>query len=161
MPAGFTSLSAPGGFLIPHTHTGGFKAEPESRAVTKPQLASELMKAGSFQRSISITEAPFQPSVYYCCFQEHTQFTIWPGTLYAPSLMQINIAPLIARILTLLTPRHGLAEQASASSAPRWHASSVAVLQPCEMPSTPRSWSTACRARLTWLRMLAEPKMRR
>lgn len=159
MPAGFTSLSAPGGFLLPHTHAGGFKAEPESRAVTEPQLASELMKAGSFQRSISITEAPFEPSVYYCCFQEHTQFTIWPGTLYAPSLMQINIAPLIAGVLTLLTPRHGLAEQASTSSRTALARQQRGCPAAHEMPST--LWSMACHARLTWLRMLAEPKMRR
>ena len=124
MRAGFTSLSAPGGLPLLHTHTGGFKAEPESCAVTEPWLVSELMQAGSFQRSINITKAPFKPSVYYCCFQEHTQFTIWPGTLCAPSLMQINIVPLIAGMLMLLTPRHRPAEQASASSAPRWHASS-------------------------------------
>lgn len=39
---------------------------------------SGLMKAGSSQPSIHITKAPSKPSLYCCCFQEHTQFTIWP-----------------------------------------------------------------------------------
>lgn len=142
MCAGFILLSDPGGLLLLHTGMGGFKAEPESCAVTQPWLLSELMQAGSFQRSINITKTPFKPSVYYCCFQEHTQFTIWPGTLYALSLMQINIAPLITGMLMLLTPRHGPAAQASASSAPRWHTNSVTVPQParCHRPRSPGPW---------------------
>lgn len=126
------------GFLLLHTHTGGFKAEAKHCTVTQAWLVSQLMQAGSFQRPAAITKAPFKPSIYFCCFQEHTQFTIWPGALYALSLTQINTAPLIAGMLMMLTPRHGPAEQPSASSA----RSSRTVLQParCHRPCSPGPW---------------------
>lgn len=127
--AGVTSLSAAGGITRSDPQRG-FKAEPERWAIIDPWLVSELMPAGSCQSSINSAKAPFQPGVYYCRSQEHAQFTIWPCSLYALSMMQISVAPLIAGMLMLLTPRHGPAEQDSASSAPRWQRSSITVLQP-------------------------------
>lgn len=121
--ASVTLLSAAGGVTPPSHPQRGFKAEPERRAIIDPWLVSEPVPAGSCQSSISSTKAPFQPSVYYCHSQEHAQFTIWPCSLYAPSMMQISVVPLIAGMLMLLTPRHGTAEQDSASSAPCWHRS--------------------------------------
>lgn len=88
-----------------------FKVKPESCAVPavgRRQLVSELLQAGSFWKYINSTKAPFKPSIHYCCFQEHTQFTIWPGILYAPSWMESNIAPLFSGRLLLLSPGPGL-----------------------------------------------------
>lgn len=54
---------------------------------------------------------PTHHTDYSCHFQEHThthtQFTIWPGILYALSSMQISPAPLIAGMLMMLTARQG------------------------------------------------------
>lgn len=88
-----------------------FKVKPKSCAVPtagRRQLVAELLPAGSFWRCINSTKAPFKPSIHYCCFQEHTQFAIWPGILYALSLMESNAALLVSGKLLLLSPGPGL-----------------------------------------------------
>lgn len=109
--AGFTchQFRAPRGFLPLHTHAGVLRLNPKAApAAGRRQLVAELLPAGSFWRCINSTKAPFKPSIHYCCFQEHTQFAIWPGILYALSLMESNAAPLVSGRLLLLSPGPGL-----------------------------------------------------
>lgn len=109
---------------------------------------SELLQAGSFQRCINVTKAPHKPSIHYCYFQQHTQFTIWPGPPCALRLMQINTAPLISGLRMQLTSGAGLAQQLGSalqhcSPATSLQVSVCVMSQPWGTPRAENEWNNA------------------